>query len=169
MLIRLPAGAYTASVASKDGTVGVAIVEVYDVDSLGVGPRLINLATRAIVGPGAQILIPGFVVSGDTTRKYLLRGIGPTLAEFGLTGFLPDPVLTLFRGSTSLYANDDWPSEPNAAETSAVAARVGAFNLRPNSLDAAFVVELAPGAYTFQLAGKGAASGFALVEVYEIP
>jgi hypothetical protein len=145
------------------------MVEVYDVDLPGVGPRLINLATRTTVGPGAQILIPGFVVSGDTTRKYLLRGVGPTLSVFNQTGILQDPMLTVFHGNISIYHNDDWSSDINAGETSTVFARVGAFNLPPNSQDAAFVVALPPGAYTFQLTGKGDAPGLALVEVYEIP
>ncbi|MBI5689607.1 MAG: hypothetical protein HZC55_05875 [Verrucomicrobia bacterium] len=168
LLLRLPAGAYTGSVSGKGDVAGIAMVEVYDVDPPGVGPRLVNLATRATVGPGAQVLIPGFVVTGDTPRRYLLRGIGPTLSLFNLTGALPDPQLTLFQGGVELRSNDDWSLDATAAESATAAGQVGAFSLPPNSRDSAFLLTLKPGAYTFQLAGKGAATGVALVEVYEL-
>ena len=44
-----------------------------------------------------------------------------------------------------------------------------AFALPENSLDAALVVQLPPGNYTFQIAAKGSTSGTVLGEAYELP
>jgi hypothetical protein len=45
---------------------------------------------------------------------------------------------------------------------------LAAFPLAKGSKDAALLLELAPGAYTVQVAGAGGSTGVALVEVYEI-
>jgi hypothetical protein len=44
---------------------------------------------------------------------------------------------------------------------------VGAFGLAAN--DSAVILTLAPGNYTAQVTGPGAATGIALIEVYELP
>ena len=169
ILTTLSAGSYTALVSGKTGDAGLAIVEVYDLDGPASDLRLVNIATRGLVGRDTRVLIPGFVVAGDAPKTYLIRGVGPTLAIFNQTGILTDPVLTVFQGSTELFTNDDWSSASNAAQVAAAARSAGAFDLLPNGRDAALLVTLRPGAYTFQVAGKATATGIALVEVYEVP
>lgn len=128
--------------------------------------RLGNLATRALVGAGDQVLIPGFTVTGTGQMRVLLRAVGPTLAAFGVTGVLADPQVTLFAGTTVVAGNDNWGSAANAAEVAAAAAQVGAFALGSGSRDAAMLVTLPPGSYTAGVSGVGGTTGTALVEVY---
>src|SRR5205823_13562559 len=61
-------------------------------------PALVNLATRMRVQTGDNVLIGGFILIGSTSKKVILRAIGPSLSVNGqpLPGRLPDPTLTLF-------------------------------------------------------------------------
>src|ERR1035438_8083351 len=71
--------------------------------------RVINISCRAQVGTGGNILIAGFVVGGQGTsgsEQLLIRGSGPALVPFGVSGALPDPQLQLFSGSTSQGTNN---------------------------------------------------------------
>jgi hypothetical protein len=112
------------------------------------------------------VLIPGFVVSGTGSLRVLLRAVGPTLANFGVTGALSDPQLSLYRGTTLLATNDDWGSATNAAEIASATAQSGAFALGGGSRDAALIATLEAGPYTAIVSGVGNATGTALVEVY---
>ena len=129
---------------------------------------LINVATRAYVGSGEQVLIAGFVVNGSAPKKILLRAAGPALAAFGVPGALAVPVLDLFSGATRLQSNDHWSTAPGAAEVAAAAGAAGAFAFAPGSADAALLVTLTPGAYTAVVRGANGGTGVALVEAYEV-
>lgn len=130
--------------------------------------RLINLSTRAHVGTGADILIAGFVVSGDAPKRMLIRGIGPTLQAHGVTGPLADPVLRIYdRHGVALAENDNWDDGAGLEKRQAFADAY-AFKLPHGSLDAALVETLAPGNYTAHLFGKGNSTGVGLVEVYDL-
>ncbi|MBM3854793.1 MAG: hypothetical protein FJ399_16845, partial [Verrucomicrobia bacterium] len=86
--------------------------------------RISNLSIRTQTGAGAQTLIVGFVVGGpDTsgTKSLLVRGIGPSLAAFGVSGALGDPRVELYDGrAVKLLENDNW-----SANDAAVFASVG--------------------------------------------
>ncbi len=130
--------------------------------------RLANISTRGRAGPGDDVMIAGFVLSGTAPRPVLIRAIGPTLGAFGVPGTLADPRLELYRGATKISENDNWSTSSAATELAATTARVGGFALAPASADAALFVTLDPGAYTAQVtAAPGSASGNALVEVYD--
>jgi subtilisin family serine protease/outer membrane protein assembly factor BamB len=165
-LVRTTAGgSYTAQITGVSGT-GIALAEIYDT-APAAGARLVNVSARAQVGTGGGILIAGFTVSGNVPKQILIRGIGPTLASFGVGGVLQDPQLDLYRGTTLLQSNDNWGG--TTALTSAFS-RIGAFALaNGTSRDAALLVTLAPGSYTAQVSGTGGTTGVALVEVYELP
>lgn len=160
-------GAYSAVVGAGAGG-GIALLEVYDADPTGAA-TLANASTRAFVGVGDSVLIPGFVVSGSGTVKLLLRVIGPTLAAFSVPGALADPQVTLYSGSTAVAANDNWGSASNAAEITAATAQAGTFALANGSRDAVLLVALGAGAYTAIVSGVGGATGTALVELYVVP
>jgi len=164
----LPVGSgYTGIVSGANGTGGQAMVEIYDADSGTPAPRLINLSARANVGTGTSVLTGGFIISGTTSESVLLRGIGPTLASFGITGFLAKPVLTLYNSAGTVIAtNSAWGG---SAALSAVFTAVNAFALPAASSDDAVVTTLAPGSYTVQVKGANSTTGVALVEIYEIP
>lgn len=125
--------------------------------------RLIDLSARASSGPGNNNLISGFVVSGGS-KTVLLRGIGPSLAQFGVTGFLTDPQLLLNSGSKVIAANSTWGG---GSTLSAAFSQVGAFELSASSKDAAILTTLNSGAYTAQLASVSGSTGVALTEVYD--
>ena len=164
----LAPGAYTAPVAATDNGSGVALLEVYDASTTSA-VNVINASTRAFVGTGDSVLIPGFVISGTGSLKLLVRAVGPTLAALGVTGALADPTITLYRGATALATNDNWSSATNAVEISATAAAVGAFALPAGSRDAALVTTLPAGSYTAIVSGAGNTTGTALVELYVVP
>lgn len=168
LLTALSAGAYTAPVTATDNGSGIALLEIYEASSSPTAV-LINGSTRAYVGTGESVLIPGFVVGGSGNLRLLLRAVGPTLADFGVTGALADPTMTLFRDSTALAANDNWSAAANASEIAATAQAVGAFALPTGSRDAAILTSLPPGAYTVVVSGVGSTSGTALVELYAVP
>jgi hypothetical protein len=96
-----------------------------------------------------------------------MRGVGPTLAQFGVNGALTDPQLRLFDSQNRLLQqNNDWGG---TTALTATFAQVAAFALPATSKDAALAVQLAPGAYTVEVSGVGGLSGVALVELYELP
>jgi hypothetical protein len=128
-----------------------------------VGPQALNISTRAEVAPGDEALIVGFIVTGSEDKTVVLRALAPSLSQFGVANPLPDPVLTLFDGSGATIAtNDDWQSDPEANAIESEGLGPG------SSLEAATRQTLAPGAYTAVVTGKGAASGVALVEAYDV-
>ncbi len=169
LLARLDPGIYTAHVGLSGGAAGIAMIEVYDAGGTErVAPKVVNISTRADVGRADNILIAGFVVSGDAPKKILLRGIGPALTAQGVSGALVDPQLKVFDPSTLVAQNDNWEDADNGALIAAAAAKVGAFALPPGSKDASMLLYLKPGAYTVQVSGVNDTTGVAMVEVYEV-
>ncbi len=170
LALALGAQGYTAIVSAANDGAGIALAEIYDADNPAGsrrGPRLINLSTRGTSGEGHDALIAGLVIAGTQPRRVLIRAVGPTLASLGVTETLPDPVLTLYRGSVRIASNDDWEISRSAAALAEQAVRLGAFPLAAESLDAALLITLAPGAYTVVVTGADGRSGVALVEVYD--
>ena len=167
---------------SADGASGIALVEIYDADAATGTARLVNASTRAFVGTGASILIPGISVGGSGAAGLLIRAAGPALEKFGVSNVLADPVITVFRGGDIVAVNDDWGQALSAqyftggllpspvAPLTAASAAVGAFALDPGSRDAALMVTL-PGSasYTVQVSGKNGTTGTVLVEFYLVP
>ncbi len=169
------AGGYTVRITGAGATGGVALAEVYDAspsDAFVVTtPRLTNVSALTEVGTGGDILIAGFSITGTTPQTVLVRGIGPALAAFGVSGALADPRLEIFSGTAAaaLSSNDNWGSAANAAQVATASAGVGAFALAADSKDAVLLVTLPPGSYTAQISGVNNTTGTALVEVYEVP
>jgi len=134
---------------------------------------LVNVATRAFVGRGEQVLIGGFVVRGSRPKPMLIRAAGPALANFGVSGVLSDPVLNVYAGGSLVAANDNWmvpygAGAASAADISVAAARASAFPFADGSRDAAVLVTLPPGAYTAVVEGADLGSGAGLIEAYEL-
>lgn len=169
----LSPGSYTAQVSGVGSSAGVVLVEVYEVT--GGATRLVNLSTRAQVGTGDNILIPGITISGggSGSRRLLIRAVGPTLGGFGVAGTIADPKLELYSGTAKIAENDNWgtpvgATAADAATLSGVFTQAGAFSLGAGSRDAALLVNLGSGSYTLQVSGVGGTTGAALVEVYDL-
>jgi hypothetical protein len=149
-------------------TTGVALAEVYEVSSSGT--RLVNISTRAQVGTGSSIIIPGFVISGAGNEPLLVRADGPGLSQFGVGGVLAQPSLSVFDSTGKLVAsNTGWGTNSNPTFIASTATSVGAFALTAGSADSAAFVSLTLGAYTMQVSGVNNTTGVALAEVYEVP
>ncbi|HTZ21759.1 MAG TPA: hypothetical protein VMC06_12830, partial [Opitutaceae bacterium] len=161
-------GVNSAFAYDTAGRNGVVLVELYDAGSDGAS-RLVGVSARNFVGTGENVLIAGFVISGNAPKKLLIRGVGPTLASFSVTGALADPRLDVYNSTNQLLAgNDDWTSGGVAALRSAFTA-ASDFDLPDSSKDAAMVIYLAPGLYSAVVSGVGGLTGQALVEIYELP
>ncbi len=122
--------------------------------------RFTNLSTRAPVGSGEEAAILGFVVPTGSWREFVLRGIGPALARFGVEAPLSAARLEVFRADGGLLArtNADGTFEDGP---------IGAFPLSSGGGDAALRISLGPGSYTARLSGIGTATGTGLIELYE--
>ncbi len=134
-----------------------------DTVRLGMPPtaQLTNISTRASVQTGQRVTIAGFIVNGTDAKEVVVRGLGPTLMQFGINGFLADPTLALHDANGSIATNDNWKDTQQAAIQATGFAP-------PNDLESAILRTLQPGNYTAILAGNNNASGIGLVEVYDI-
>jgi hypothetical protein len=166
LIVNLTAGNYTVQISGLNSATGVALAEVYEVNSTGT--RLVNISTRAMVGTGANILIPGFVVSGPGTEQLLVRADGPSLSQFSVTGVLAQTTLGVYSGSTVVASNTGWGTSSDPALIASTAAQVGAFAFAANSGDSAQIVNLTAGGYTIQISGVNSTTGVALAEIYEV-
>lgn len=165
IVVTLSPGAYTSIVRDKNNRSGMALVEVYDLDE-GAHSKLANMATRAFVSTGENIVISGFLLRQDyLTDHIVIRGIGPSLAPevFPITAVLADPRLELRDPNGEvLFANNNWPDDPWQA------AELRVMGLAPvNHLESAISVTLPPGVYTVLLSGMNNGTGIGLIEVYE--
>jgi inosine/xanthosine triphosphate pyrophosphatase family protein len=166
LLLGLAPGAYTAQVAGLSGTTGVALAEVYEINS-GI-PRLVNISTRAFVGTASSVEIAGIEITGTKPATVLIRAVGPTLGQLGVSGALAQPSLSVVDSSGNTVAsNIGWSSSSNASQITSTAQAVGAFALPNGSADCALLLTLPPGAYTAIVSGVGGTSGVALVEAYQ--
>jgi uncharacterized delta-60 repeat protein len=132
-------------------------------------PRLLNISTRMNVGTGDNVMIGGFIVTGNAPKKILLRAIGPSLRDFNLSNVLADPILELHKPDGTVVTNDNWKetqqSEIQATKTAP-----------KNDLESAMVVTLDPldpavagsGLYTAIVRGKNNGTGVGLVEAYDL-
>jgi hypothetical protein len=166
MIENLSPGSYTVELAGVNSTTGVGLVEVYELNSADAS-TLVNISTRAQVGTGADILIAGFVVHGTAPAKVLIRGVGPTLSNFSVSGVLAQPVLTVFDSTGTQIATNTGGGSSTAV--AAASASVSAFALNANAADSGLVLTLSPGTYTAQVSGLSGTTGVALVEVYQLP
>ena len=154
----LEPGSYTILLRGKNDTTGVALVEVYDLDT-GDQSRLANTSTRGFVDRD-NALIAGTIVGGTSQGDaYLVvRAIGTGLIRHGVAGSLEDPTIELRDGDGMLVAAND------SANFRSVPPKL----IPNNELDAATGVMAPPGNNTAIVRGKNGASGIALVEIYDL-
>jgi len=118
----------------------------------------VNIATRLAVGTGNNVLIAGFIITGNAPKKVIIRAIGPSLP---LPGALQDPTLELHDGASTLGSNDNWR---DSQENEIIATTIPPTDNR----ESAIVATLTPGNYTAVVAGSGDTTGIAVVELYDL-
>jgi hypothetical protein len=162
------AGAYWAKVTTAAGIAFSNAVTVAVESPLTA--RLSNLSVLTTLAPG-EVMIAGTVIGGAGTsgsKALLARAAGPALAPLGVTGTLPDPVITLFSSASpnAVASNDNWRGD---ITLKSAFNQVGAFGYGASeSADAAvFSPALAGGAYTAQVRDSGAGKGTVIVELYD--
>lgn len=167
LIVTLNPGGYSVIVRSfsdsqQAPTSGIALVELFDLTG-NANSRAGNVSTRGFVGNGDQVLIGGFILGSGAAKPLVLRALGPSLTQQGVSGVLSDPSLELHDGNGNLIeANDDWQQSPDAGKVAAV-------NLAPgNPKEAAIAPSLGPGAYSVIVRGVGGATGTGLVEIFDI-
>jgi hypothetical protein len=155
----LPPGNYTLSVNLQNNSNANF---TFALDGPVSPPRATNLSTRLLVGTGNEVGIGGFIVTGSGPRHLLLRGIGPSLSQFGIQNVPADPVLQLHGPSGFIIgSNDNWRDTQEA--------EIIATGRAPsNDLESAIVADLAPGAYTAIVGGDADATGVGLLELYDL-
>ncbi len=131
-------------------------------------PRLSNLSTRTALKAGDDVVIGGFVVEETDGKTVLIRGVGPTLANWGVDDPLADPVIKIFNQDGELVAtNERWEDDASADRLPELAAQLGAFPLLEGSADAATIATLPAGNYSVHLRSATGQAGTALLEIYE--
>lgn len=172
---------YTGNLALADGDPGtywvdyadwvIEITDPGDSDGDGIpdlsdgGPpprsQPLNISTRANVQTGDNVMIGGFIVTGSSSKRVIIRAIGPSLGGTGVTNLLANPTLQLHGASGVIASNDNWKENQQAEiEDSKVAPQ--------NDAESAIIAVLSPGAYTAIVAGKDGGAGVGLVEVYDL-
>jgi hypothetical protein len=124
--------------------------------------QLSNVSTRLRVLTGENTLIGGFIVIGHAPKKVIVRAIGPSLADVGISGVLANPVLELHGpAGFATITNDNW-RDSQESEIQATGIPPG------NNLESAIVASLPPGAYTAIVRGQDNGTGVGLVEAYDL-
>jgi hypothetical protein len=132
-----------------------------------------NVSTRLPVGTGDNVLIEGFIVQGPggSTKKIIVRAIGPSLVPFGISDALANPTLEIRDGSNALIAsNNDWgTTQVGGIIAGDQAAQISASGLAPgNDAESAIIADLAPGSYTAVVRGVGDSFGTGVVDAYDL-
>ena len=164
LIADLPATDHTAIVRGTGTGTGIGVVEVYDLDLLG-DAQLSNISTRGFVQPGDNVMIGGFIPGGGSaTLRVLLRALGPSLTPFGVSNPLADPTMELRDANGALVrSNDNWRDD------AAQEALINATGIPPSdNAESAIVETIGPARHTVIVAGKGSATGVALVEAYHL-
>jgi hypothetical protein len=155
----LSPAAYTAVVSGANAGTGLAVVEVYDLDTTA-DSKLANISTRAPVQTGNNILIGGFIVLGQQPQNVIIRALGPSLP---FAGTLVDPTLELHDSNgAQLVSNDNWRTDQQAE---IIATTIPP----PNDAESAIVATLQPGNFTAVVRGANGMTGVGLVEIYQLP
>jgi hypothetical protein len=170
IVANLAPGSYTAIVRGVNNTMGVALVEAYDL-SPSLNSILGNISTRSFVQTGDDMMIGGFIVQGTQPKNVIIRAIGPELSQHGVPDFLADPTLELHNGAGALIAsNNNWQQTiiGGIITQSQVQNIQNSGHAPTDARESAIIANLQPGNYTAIVRGVNNTIGVALVEVYDL-
>jgi cyclophilin family peptidyl-prolyl cis-trans isomerase len=146
---------------------GAIVSQMFTVTVVAAPGRLINLSARMLVGTGDNALIAGFIMRGTGSKRLLIRGLGPSLAAFGISNPLVDPVVELHDSTSAvLQSNDNWGDAANQQD-------VRDLGLQPTSANESAILTTVPSdsngvGYTAVLRGANNGTGVGVVEVYDV-
>jgi autotransporter-associated beta strand protein len=156
-----------AGIFSYDGAGNIDLTVTAAPGSIG------NVSTRLPVGAGDDVLIQGFIVQGPpgSSKKIIVRAMGPSLAAFGINDALLNPTLALHDSSGATVAtNDDWKTtQVGGLITVDQSAEINNSGVAPgNDSESAIIADLAPGSYTAVVRGLNNSTGTGLVDAYDL-
>lgn len=143
------------------------------------GSRAYELSTRGNVGTGENVLIGGVIVGDPPTDRpcedggmngqgpisFVVRALGPSLEQYGISGVLADPDLEFYSADGTLLASQASYLDNDPASIAALAAT----GLTPSDTrECAAVIKLLPGHYTAIVRGADGTTGVALLELYKL-
>ena len=136
-------------------------------------PGAVNISTRLGVGSGENVLIEGFIVQGSagSSKKIMVRAIGPSLSQFGIADALANPLLEIHDGTGATVAtNNDWKTtQIGGLVTADQFAEINSSGVAPtNDLESAVIVPLQPGSYTAVVRGVGNTTGTGVVDAFDL-
>jgi hypothetical protein len=125
------------------------------------------------VGTGDNALIEGFIVQGpaSSTKKIMVRALGPSLTGFGVVDALANPTLEIHdSGGATVATNNDWRNtQQGGLITGDQSAEISSSGLAPsNDLESGIIANLAPGNYTAVVRGFGNSTGTGVVDAYAL-
>lgn len=153
-----------------NGTSGIVLLEIYDLGNPTGASKLSNVSVLSRAAFGDSTLILGLVLRGSGQRTLLVRGVGPSLAAYGVTDRLTDPKLSVIDvNQRTVISNLDWGQADYLSELVLATNYVTPFALADRSTDAATLALLEAGSYTIPVVGQDGGTGQTLIEVYEVP
>jgi hypothetical protein len=122
--------------------------------------KALNIATRLGVQSGDNVMIAGFIITGNASKQVVLRGMGPVLGNFGIANFLADPLLDLRGSGGSILANNNWKDTQRSL--------IEGTPFQPgDDREAVILASLPPAAYTAILTGVNDTTGIGVIEVFD--
>lgn len=107
-------------------------------------------------------MIGGFIITGNESKRVIIRGIGPSMTSFGISGVINDPLLRLFGPTGAPIAvNNNWQDTQQA--------EIEGTGLSPQDLrESAIIATLPPASYTASVTDANGGTGVGLVEIYDL-
>jgi hypothetical protein len=160
LIATLSPGSYTAVLGDASNSSGIALFEFYDLDP--PSSQLLNLSTRGSVQTQDRVMIGGFIINGQLPASFILRAIGPSLSQAGISDALQDPILELYNSEGSLiFQNDNWRSDQEQ--------QIIDSSFAPSDdRESAILATLSPGSYSAVVRGPNNSTGTALFEIYRL-
>lgn len=140
---------------------------------VAASPLAANVSTRLFVGTDDDALIQGFIVQGPagSSKKIMVRALGPFLRQFSIGDALADPILEIRdSNNVTVATNNDWKTtQPGGLITGDQFAEIRDSHLTPSDdLESAIIARLTPGRYTAVVRGLGNTAGTGLVDAYDL-
>ena len=97
-------------------------------------------------------MISGFISTPGSSKKVIIRALGPSLQSANVPDPLVDPVLELHAGDGSLITtNNNWKDNTAPQQQDIINNQLAP----PNDSESAIVITLQPGNYTGIVRGQG--------------
>ena len=157
-LTSLSSGFYTSQMEDTDGTstgIGVAAVDLTDTSG---SAAFTHLSSRGQVSTG-EFMFGSFQITGTGTRKVFIRGRGPSLSIYGVTGVMADTNLVVFKyqndpndtvPASQIASNDDFGTDANSTSISSYSTALYGWPVI-DAKESGLILTLGPGYYSCQL------------------